>query len=827
MAIAAVLFLPVFLVLPVYFRLRQAQQDLDIDSSYYLFPSLLTLGIILGVIAAFRRAKADVRPRAAGLLPEQTGRRYKGTTPFQDQEIDRKTFFGRAREGRSLLSLVLAEKLVVLFAKSGMGKTSLLNAGLVKPLRDRGYFPIVVRLADQQHGPVASVFDGIRRAAQEARVDCVGGGKASLWHFFKTAELWSEGDDLLRPVLIFDQFEELVTLHTPERRRQLVAQLAELVRGRAAARTSEPGLPPPESRSDAGPPDLKIVLSLREDYLAHLEDLARDIPGILHHRFRLGPLTREDARAAIVEPARLADAAFDTVPFAYREETVDEILAFLAKRRSGGTMTNEEVVESDEVEPVQLQLICQYLEEKVRARDLELPPDTGGDAGVEISPDDVGGERHMQRVLEGFYNRTLAAIWRPGEVRRVRRLCEKRLISGAGRRLTEDGDEIRRKYKISEERLQQLVDARLLRSELRLGGAFYELSHDTLVEPILRSRKKRFARLRWISAGAALAGVLSLAALWVTVVQEAQVSARLVKSETDPVALAATKLDEIERGYRKWVRSRKMYGAMAYALGDVAHRFPELRDRAHGIGNNVRDGFNQKHDITPPELDAADWANIPAGRFMMGSGNGEAGRDPDEKLHPVEISEFRMLKHEVTNAELRRFHPAHRGPDDHPATNVSWFGAVSYAAWLGGRLPTEAEWEYAARAGTTTRYWSGDEEEDLARVGWYEGNSDSVLHPVGQKPANAWGLHDVHGNAREWVADWFGEYPVARDPLARDPDEAQIDPWGPPDGVARVIRGGSSLDPAANARAADRDGMNPEPWHQGLGFRVVIPGSEH
>ncbi len=792
----------------------------------FLSAIVITSGIVLGVLLAFLRAAADPPPRAAELTPEKSARRYKGMTPFQDREIDRRSFFGRDRESRSLLSLVLAERLVVLFARSGMGKSSLLNAGLLKPLRHSGYLPVVVRLADVERGPVASVFDAVRRDLERSRVDCAGGDETSLWHFFKTAELWSENQDLLRPVLIFDQFEELFTLHSAQRRRELVAQLAELVRGRAARGPDvpDPAAPGTKTPADAGPPDLKIVLSLRADFLADLEDLAPEIPGILHHRLRLGPLRREGAREAIVEPARLDDAAFGTAPFAYRQEAVDEILSFLGKRRQGAAMTNEEVVAGDEVEPVQLQLLCQYLEEKVRARE------PAGDAPVEITRADVGGERHMQRVLAGFYDRTLAAIWPPQEALKVHRLCAKRLISAGGRRLSEDGEEIHRKYKVSEQRLRQLVDARILRSEPRLGGTYYEISHDTLVEPIRQVRKKRLARLGWLSAAAALAVALTFAAWWPSRGREAKVIARLEESWADPAALAAGKLDQIEAGSGEWVRSRRTYGAMAFALADVAHRFPELREQARRIGDDTRDLFTQHHGLRAPELDPADWANIPAGRFEMGSRDEEAGRRSNERLHPVEISAFRMLKHEVTNGEYRRFDPSRRGPADRPVHYVDWYHAFAYAAWLGGRLPTEAEWEYAARAGTTSRYWSGDREEDLARVGWYGKYSIFRLRPVGLKPANAWGLHDVHGNASEWVMDWFGEYPVAHDlvahdPDARDPDEVQVDPWGPATGRIRVMRGGSNGLSPRFARAAFRYGRTPDNVGDAVGFRVALPAS--
>ena len=405
-------------------------------------------------------------------MSEAQARRYKGTSPFSDIDLDRRIFFGRDRECRSLQSLVLAEDLVVLFAKSGMGKTSLINAGLLQPLRLKGYFPMVVRVNNRREGPLRSMFDGIRQAVKTEGVDCVNGDETSAWHFFKKAEFWSRDNDLLRPVLILDQFEELFTLQLPEPRREFAAQLAALVRGRSALAPLGLKASPNDQDLDGDSAQLQIVLSLREDFLAELEGLASDIPGVLHNRFRIGPLSRAGAHQAIIGPARLAHEAFRVAPFSYREKAIDEIVAFLAKKRVG-----HETIETDAVEPVQLQLICRHLEEQVRERQASEQTE------VKVSEFDLGGERSMQQVLEGFYDRTISTIASRREARSVRKLCEKRLISSTGRRLTEDEEEIEKKFKVSKKQLQALVDTRLLRAEPRLGGISYELSHDTLVTP--------------------------------------------------------------------------------------------------------------------------------------------------------------------------------------------------------------------------------------------------------------------------------------------------------------------------------------------------------
>ncbi len=206
--------------------------------------------------------------------------------------------------------------------------------------------------------------------------------------------------------------------------------------------------------------------------------------------------------------------------------------------------------------------------------------------------------------------------------------------------------------------------------------------------------------------------------------------------------------------------------------------------------------------------------DVPAGTFTMGSPEDEAGRDDDEgPQHRVTVSAFRMLRHEVMNAQYRRLVPDHQKeePPDWPVTEVSWYDAAAFAAWLGARLPTEAEWEYAARGGTTgARYGEFDE------VAWYDENNGAGPGPVMEKKANAWGLHDMLGNVWEWCADWYGEY-------AAPP---QTDPTGPKGGAGRVLRGGSWSGPARVLRSADRSWDVPGLRVGYIGFRVVRPAPE-
>lgn len=206
---------------------------------------------------------------------------------------------------------------------------------------------------------------------------------------------------------------------------------------------------------------------------------------------------------------------------------------------------------------------------------------------------------------------------------------------------------------------------------------------------------------------------------------------------------------------------------------------------------------------------------IEGGEFLMGSTR-SSGSDNEYPRHPVQLTPFYIQEHEVTNEEYRRFKRDHefpRGQERHPAVRVSWKEASDYAEWLGGRLPTEAEWEYACRAGTETAYWSGDTKEDLGRVAWYDENAGNHAQPVGEKPANPWGLHDMHGNVCEWVADLYGPYSEGSqvDPLKTSSSSGQ-----------RVFRGGSFYDSAVFMRSAAREGGVPgSPWVS-LGFRVAF-----
>ena len=236
---------------------------------------------------------------------------------------------------------------------------------------------------------------------------------------------------------------------------------------------------------------------------------------------------------------------------------------------------------------------------------------------------------------------------------------------------------------------------------------------------------------------------------------------------------------------------------------------------------------------------------IPPGTFRMGSPESESGRFANEAQHMVRLTKgFYLQTTEVTQGQWKAVmwgaNPSvfNTCGDDCPVENVSWDDIRIFLFWLNYwsagegegklyRLPTEAEWEYAARAGSTTAFANGDisvesysctpVDPNLDLMGWYCGNAggSGSTHPVARKQPNAWGLYDMHGNAYEWVQDWYDE------DYGLDPVRSVTDPAGPSAGTSRVYRGGSSGSAARGSRSAFRYGFGPLSSSQYYGFRLA------
>jgi formylglycine-generating enzyme required for sulfatase activity len=215
---------------------------------------------------------------------------------------------------------------------------------------------------------------------------------------------------------------------------------------------------------------------------------------------------------------------------------------------------------------------------------------------------------------------------------------------------------------------------------------------------------------------------------------------------------------------------------------------------------------------------------VPPGEFMMGcSASQDYGCDDDENpVHQVVLTQaFYLGRYEVTQAEwsaVMGSNPSNfQGQPDSPSRPVemiSWQMIQGFEAATGLRLPTEAEWEYACRAGTTTAFNNGSNDDStLPTLAWFEDTSDFQTRPVGQKLANALGLHDMHGNVWEWLEDWFGAGYYAKSPA--------IDPPGPSSGTSRVLRGGSWSGSSDRCRSSNRSVNNPDSFRDNVGIRVA------
>ncbi len=225
---------------------------------------------------------------------------------------------------------------------------------------------------------------------------------------------------------------------------------------------------------------------------------------------------------------------------------------------------------------------------------------------------------------------------------------------------------------------------------------------------------------------------------------------------------------------------------------------------------------------------AIEFVAVAGGSFSMGSEPGERGRQEAEgPVREIRVAAFELAATPITNLQFESFDPLHARRDregltldeldDHPVVDVSWWDAFVFSLWLDARLPSEAEWEYACRAGNTTRFWSGDSSQDLERAAWFFDNSAQRTHSVATRAANPWGLFDMHGNVFEWCRDaWRDGY----DATVRD-----ARPYTAAASAMRVYRGGAWNRYAEYSRSAFRGGWLPGERNDHLGFRIARAAS--
>lgn len=407
--------------------------------------------------------------------------RYPGASPFETYQ--QRLFFGRESDTESLYRLVKLEQLCVLYSKSGLGKSSLLNAGIVPLLeRDGRYEAIRVRFRAWTPGKLAMPTD-ITRAliaptgSERTFLDRLIKDEASLWHNAKEYQIQKEGQKGI--LLIFDQFEELFTYPKPaviDFQRQLAETMYADIPDRYSKVLEEQfeqgtvQLSEQEMTLLQTAIDVKVVFAIRSDRMHQLEQLSDNLPNILKNCYELNPLDIRQAESAIYQPARYLpgpdEIQLSTPPFDYERAAVDKMLDFLTKKGS------------QRIESFQLQILCQSVEKKIKV------------AGQVVTADDLG---NVEEIYENYYEDQLATLKDDTERHAARILIEEGLVfEEEERRLSIFEGVIYRNYGLSADGLRRMVDSHLLRAEPSLQGGYnYELSHDTLVRPVLKAKRKR------------------------------------------------------------------------------------------------------------------------------------------------------------------------------------------------------------------------------------------------------------------------------------------------------------------------------------------------
>jgi formylglycine-generating enzyme required for sulfatase activity len=730
-------------------------------------------------------------------LPE---RPYKFLDYFE--AADRPIFFGRDEEVNHLVQRIMAHRLTVLFGQSGVGKTSLIKAGVIPRLEEEGYTSLYLRVLRE---PTASIQQAVLQLKPNAA------SPPSHLHSL-SLDLCSFLEETLssesRLVILLDQFEEFFVRLGKATRAAFAGELAACL------------------QSDL---DLRFVLSLRDDYLARLHSLSAPLPDdILLNRFGLENLNVEQARLAVTQPAQ-----------AFKLRYEDELLETLL----------DDLEQGEGLEPPRLQIVCHRLYQNLVESGQWV--EGSGRSGL-LALKSYRELGRTEGILAGCLKDALAGL--PDDAARERAWGVLRSMVAVGEtRVTLTAQEMTRpkiahKLGLSEddvdEVLAYLQDRRLIRW-LEQEGAF-EMAHDYLVgevwewvseeeavlkraSDLLRRELGDYQKLGLLMAPPLL-GVVSeprealllsagelefvfrsaLAAgyelkYWLERARDGGVAVESIlrdglKSEVSNTRANVTKaLGELVLKVEGRVEGLDLEEITAWLTVLLKDDYPNVRSAARK--SLLKIGTEQSLAVlrsNPP----SGMILIPAGNFLMG----------DEK-EAVYVDAFYIDKYPVTKAEYAKFvkatgHPPPPNwkeaggtypPDmaNHPVVFVNWFDAQDYAAWAGKRLLTEAEWEKAAR-GTDGRVYPWGDRFDKARCNASEAGSGGTTpvgkySPLGDSPYK---VCDVAGNVWEWTAtDWS------------------------PASSSKVQRGGSFVNRGSYARCAYRYLGVPEPRTPNVGFR--------
>jgi WD40 repeat protein len=506
---------------------------------------------------------------------------WPGLAPFTEAQSAQ--FFGRDAEIKTLARRVQGDPLTVLFGQSGLGKSSLLQAGVFPRLRTADFCPVYIRL---DHSPGAPALGEQVKTTVVAETTRFGAWtrpgaarpRPSLWEFFhhRDNRLVSPGGIALSPVLVFDQFEELFTLGGgggAERQRAVafMTELAELVENRPPeALVARVEQSPDELETlDFGATDYRVVITLREDYLPHLESLKTIMPALMDNRMRLTRMNGVQALEAVVKPGTGL----------VTDEVAHAIVEFVAGARGGSV---ERLAELD-VEPSLLSVICRELNERRRAL-----------GHAQITADLVSGNR--REILTDFYERSVADL-----PEAMRTFVEDHLLTKSGFRDNLSLESALDFSGVTRPLIDTLVNRRLLRIEDRLGVERVELTHDVLAEVIRTTRdthhqqlaltqaqaRERITRRRMWLARSIAAGLLVVCAgvswsAWRAIRAEREQSRLRATADRLRVEAEAQKLAAMRKAY-----ASDMNAVQIALANDNLGRARELLERQHPAPGDV------------------------------------------------------------------------------------------------------------------------------------------------------------------------------------------------------------------------------------------------
>jgi hypothetical protein len=394
--------------------------------------------------------------------------RYPGTKFFESHQHD--IFFGREQETRDLIHSIKAHDVFVIFADSGIGKTSLLNAGLIPELEKENIKPIHFRFQDTETPPVKTIVKNLSLYCKQPGL-LAKDIQQELWRLFKCCDFKNK-----TPLFILDQFEEFFN-HTKQDKEECITELADLINDylpdyirdemREKFREKDPT---EQELKYYTPAHVKMLFLIRADKLKFLDELTKKIPLILRNRFHLKPLNVAQAKQAILLPASLPQNGFTSPSFTFQPEAVNAISSYLK---------NEE----EEVESFQLQVLCQELEKKILHRSQK----ENGMNTLQITEGELGGNEGMDNITKNYYTNQLNTIADEAMRKKAVALIEDELIVNERRISLPEVLLLSRGY--SKELLDYLLNTtRLIRID---NDRYVEISHDRLLSSILKSKAQR------------------------------------------------------------------------------------------------------------------------------------------------------------------------------------------------------------------------------------------------------------------------------------------------------------------------------------------------